>query len=148
MTYTLEIYLQSEAEDALPMTARTAEEVDAAIKRVLTAAGTFNHNPTAYVVEGPKWKDKPGHGLKFDVAPEENIAALVYFGPGSDSPSMSLSNLPTGNASPLYRDIDSATPFPANAAITLDHLRAAVHEFHESGGLRPTCVDWQPADGW
>ncbi|MFB9430570.1 Imm1 family immunity protein [Streptoalloteichus tenebrarius] len=32
--------------------------------------------------------------------------------------------------------------------MALDQLRAAVHEFHETGGLRPRCVEWQPVDGW
>ncbi|MFB9432883.1 Imm1 family immunity protein [Streptoalloteichus tenebrarius] len=48
----------------------------------------------------------------------------------------------------LYQDLGTGLLFPANAAITLDQLRAAVHEFHESGGHRPTCVEWQEADGF
>ncbi|GGM78181.1 hypothetical protein GCM10012275_56020 [Longimycelium tulufanense] len=148
MTFTLELYLQSEVEDVLPMTARTAEEVDTAIDRIIAAAATFNHNPTAYVVEGPKWNDMPGHGLKFDINPDAKVAALAYFGPDFDGPSVTLSEPAPEGAPTLYRDIDSATPFPTNSAITLDQLRAAVHEFHQRGGARPECVNWQPADSW
>ncbi|MCP2258744.1 Immunity protein Imm1 [Streptoalloteichus tenebrarius] len=149
MTYTLEFGLQAEADDAT-ITARTAEEVDAALDRVVAAAGTYDHNPTVHVVERPTFgpAEIPDHGLKIDIAHGAEVAALAYFGPGGGGPSMTLSTPPLANSRSLYRDIDSATPFPANAAITLDQLRAAVHEFHESGGLRPTCVDWQPADGW
>ncbi|MCP2256604.1 Immunity protein Imm1 [Streptoalloteichus tenebrarius] len=146
MNYTLEIYLQSEVEDALPMVARTREEVDSAVDRLIAAAAGFNHNPAMHVAEGPKWNDMPDHGLRLDIDPRARMAALRYYGPDDEGAQVSLSEPAPAHAPQLYRDIDSATPFPANAAITLDQFRAAVHEFRESGGLRPTCVRWQPAD--
>ncbi|SHG02393.1 Immunity protein Imm1 [Streptoalloteichus hindustanus] len=143
--YTLEIYLQSEVEDALPMFARTREEVDSAVDRLTAAAAGFNHNPAMHVAERPKWDDMPDHELRLDIDPEAGMAALRYFGPDDPAGQVTLGE---PSSARLYRDIDSATEFPTNAAITLDHLRAAVHEFRESGGRRPRCVEWQEADGW
>ncbi|HUQ54425.1 Imm1 family immunity protein, partial [Lentzea sp.] len=40
----------------------------------------------------------------------------------------------------LYIDTDTRTPFPANAAIPIDRIFAALEEFHQTGE-RPTCVD-------
>ncbi|MCP2257267.1 Immunity protein Imm1 [Streptoalloteichus tenebrarius] len=148
MNYTLEIYLQSAVDQATPMYARTRQEVDAALDRIIAAAATFNHNPAMYVVDGLQWNDMPAQELAMDVDPQANMAALRYYGPDYEGAQVSLAEPAPARAPRLYRDIDSATPFPANAAITLDQLRAAVHEFHESGGHRPTCVEWQPADGW
>ncbi|MCP2257268.1 Immunity protein Imm1 [Streptoalloteichus tenebrarius] len=148
MNYTLEFGLEAVTDDAT-IIARNAEEVDAALDRIIAASATFNHNPTAFVLERPRLGPLrfPDHGLKIDVDPERGAAALAWVGPGYDSPWMTHSDRSVSGAS-LHKDIDSATPFPANAAITLDQLRAAVHEFHDSGGHRPTCVEWQPTDGW
>ncbi|MCP2256371.1 Immunity protein Imm1 [Streptoalloteichus tenebrarius] len=148
MSYTLEFGLQATT-DRATITARTTGEVDEALDRIIAAAPTFSHNPTVFVLERPTFgpAEFPDHGLKFDINRDHGVAALAYVGPQFDGPSMTLSDPPL-EAPVLYKDIDSATPFPASAAITLDQLRAAVHEFHELGGLRPTCVAWQPADGW
>ncbi|WP_414672427.1 Imm1 family immunity protein [Lentzea sp.] len=40
----------------------------------------------------------------------------------------------------MYIDTDTRTPFPANAAIPIDRIFAALEEFHQTGE-RPTCVD-------
>ncbi|SHG77471.1 Imm1 family immunity protein [Streptoalloteichus hindustanus] len=150
MSYTLEFGLQAKT-DRGSFTARTVEEVDAALDRVIAAAVDYGyrHNPTAFVVERPVFgpAEIPDHGLKFDVDPDQRVAALVWVGPGFDQPWMTLSNTPLPKVD-LYRDLGIGLRFPANAAITLDQLRAAVHEFHESGGHRPTCVQWQEADGF
>ncbi|SHG02368.1 Imm1 family immunity protein [Streptoalloteichus hindustanus] len=146
--YTLEFGLEAATDDAT-IIARTVQEVDAALERVIAAASTFNHNPTAFVVERPRFGPLqfPDHGLKIDVDPRLGVAALAWVGPDFDCPWVTKSDRPVPGAS-LHKDIDSATPFPDDAAITLDQLRAAVHEFRESGGHRPKCVEWQEADGW
>ncbi|SHG77402.1 Imm1 family immunity protein [Streptoalloteichus hindustanus] len=150
MSYTLEFCLQARADDAT-FTARTVEEVDAALDRVIAAAvgNGYYHNPTALVLERPTFGPLqfPDHGLKFDVDPDQRVAALVWVGPGFDQPWMTLSNTPLPKVD-LYRDLGIGLRFPANATITLDQLRAAAHEFHESGGHRPTCVEWQEAEGF
>ncbi|SHG77508.1 Imm1 family immunity protein [Streptoalloteichus hindustanus] len=148
MTYTVKFGLQSQS-DRGPIIARTAEEVDAALDRIIAAAPTYNHNPSAFVLERPRFGrlQVPDHGLKIDIDPTHHVAALAWVGPGFDCPWVSKSDRPVPEAS-LHKDIGAANPFPDDAAITLDQLRAAVHEFHESGGHRPTCVRWQEAEGF
>ncbi|MCP2256369.1 Immunity protein Imm1 [Streptoalloteichus tenebrarius] len=110
----------------------------------------FWHNPSVYIVERPRFgvAEVPDHGLKFDLDVTAGVGALGYFGPDFDAPSMSLSTPPIPGAPVLYQDRHSALEFPANAAIPLAKVREAVLEFRRSGGRRPTCVEWQPADGW
>jgi hypothetical protein len=45
----------------------------------------------------------------------------------------------------LYIDKDTRTPFPADAAIPIDQILAALEEFRQTGD-RPTCVSWQESE--
>ncbi|SHH03593.1 Imm1 family immunity protein [Streptoalloteichus hindustanus] len=148
MTYTVRFGLQAKA-DRGPIIARTREEIDAALDRIIAVAPAFNHNPSAIVVERPLFGplQLPDHGIKIDIDPTCGVAAIAYVGPDFDGSWVTKSDQSRSEAI-LQRDIASETPFPADAAITLALLRAAVHEFHQTGGRRPTCVGWQSADGW
>ncbi|MCP2256372.1 Immunity protein Imm1 [Streptoalloteichus tenebrarius] len=129
--------------------ARTDEQLSHLFERLLEAGGVLD-NPTLYVVERPRFgvAGVPDHGLKFDFDVAAGVGALGYFGPDFDVPSMSLSAPPIVGAPVLYQDRHSALEFPASAAIPLPKVREAVLEFRRSGGRRPMCVAWQPADGW
>ncbi|WP_073484586.1 Imm1 family immunity protein [Streptoalloteichus hindustanus] len=114
------------------------------------AAGTYFHNPSSYVVERPTYgpAEVPDHAIELDVDVAAELGALAYAGPEPEGgPWISLSDSPHPEAE-LYQDLGSGYRFPADAVIPLGLVREAVLEFRRSGGRRPTCVEWQPADGF
>lgn len=53
-----------------------------------------------------------------------------------------LGEQPASGSPMPYIDNDTKTPFPADAALPIDRILAALEEFRQTGE-RPTCVDWQ-----
>lgn len=151
IAFSVEFSLQA-GNDQGPIIAHTSAEVAAAFARILAAAPLL-HNPTAHVRERPRFGPAqiPDHGLKMDVSPQFGVGALAYFGDPENEqsgPWVTKSGAQTTSAPLLHRDIDSATPFPVDAAISLDLIRQALHEFHSSGGRRPPSVAWQASASW
>lgn len=149
MTYTVQVDIMAEGGNA-SIKARTPEELDAALDRIL-AAPMLHHNPTLAIVERISDDDAwPDHGLKLDVIPADGVGALAYYGEGPEGfgPWVSMGSVAESSTRKLLADIDSATPFPDDAAVSVETIREAVHEFHKTGGRRPTAVRWQAGEGW
>jgi hypothetical protein len=149
--FSIEFGLQA-GSDRGPIVARSAEEVDGAFDRIL-AADPLLHNPTAFIRERPRIGPAgiPDHGLKLDLRPEHGVGAMSYFGGPEDGhagPWVTRAADPVPSAAMLRRDIDSATLYPADAAVPIEDIRRALHEFLTTGGRRPTAVAWQPSDSW
>ncbi|WP_188316920.1 Imm1 family immunity protein [Solihabitans fulvus] len=47
----------------------------------------------------------------------------------------------------LYYYMNNDREFPADAEVSVALVRAAAHQYMETGGDRPTAVDWQPRSG-
>ncbi|MDG4834856.1 Imm1 family immunity protein [Solwaraspora sp. WMMD1047] len=138
--------------DRGPILARSAAEVDAAFARLLAAAPLL-HNPTVFIRERPRIGPAgiPDHGLKLDLRPSCGVGAMSYFGDPADGcpgPWVTRAVGPVPPGVVLYRDIDSASRYPADAAVPLAHIRRALNEFCAGGGRRPATVAWQQATTW
>ncbi|MDG4834093.1 Imm1 family immunity protein [Solwaraspora sp. WMMD1047] len=148
----LSVEFSLQADDTGPIIAGDPAEVDRAFDRILAAAPRLLHNPTAFIRERPRTGPAgvPDHGLKLDVCPAHGVGAMSYYGDPDTSgqPGPWITRGPGPSPVVLRRDIDSATPYPADAAVTLDDIRRALHEFLTTGGRRPTAVDWQQATTW
>ncbi|MEU5977151.1 Imm1 family immunity protein [Streptomyces sp. NPDC047315] len=53
---------------------------------------------------------------------------------------------PESRTDPVYCIQGNRTEFPAHSEVSVDLVREALKEFLSSGGMRPTCVQWQAAD--
>jgi hypothetical protein len=150
VAYSVEISLRGER-DRGPLVAGTSGELDEAIDRILTA-GQLYHPPTMFVRERPRFGPAgvPGHGLKLGVDQAAGYGALAYLGEFDEISGtwITASETAPADGPTLYLDFDNATEFPPNSLVPLDMWRLALHEFLTSGGNRPICVGWQPADTW
>ena len=73
-----------------------------------------------------------------------DCAALYYR--GSDRRAWITHNpQPTADPPRLLFDPEASADFPAEAAVSVDKIRAAVREYLETGA-RPTCVPWREPD--
>jgi hypothetical protein len=138
--------------DRGPIIAGSPAGVDRAFARLLAAAPLL-HNPTAFIRERPRTGPAgvPDHGLKLDLRPAHGVGAMSYYGdPEHDQPGPWVTRAagPVLAAAVLLRDIDSATPYPADSAVALDDIRRALHDFLATGGRRPTVVGWRQATTW
>jgi hypothetical protein len=53
-----------------------------------------------------------------------------------------------GRAEPIYWMIEHRREFPDFSEVPIHLVRQAVKEFLLSGGLRPSCVEWQEPEIW
>lgn len=96
--------------------------------------------------------DEPDTLIKVAVAGPERMGALLFLSPESWEPPeegdtstgvyVTLNEQPSTDAPVLYVDVDTRTPFPADAALPIDRVVAALEEFRQTGE-RPACVHWQ-----
>ncbi|MFE2752119.1 Imm1 family immunity protein [Actinosynnema sp. NPDC059335] len=87
----------------------------------------------------------PGHAI-LDVGLDARTGRGVLYYSGPDAPDACISKGPdTAEQPPLYYFTGSDTEFPANAEIPLTEARRAAHEYMNTGGARPTGIEWQPS---
>jgi len=96
--------------------------------------------------------DEPDTLIKVAVASPERLGALLFLSPQSWEPPedgdastgvyATRAEQPVSDSPMLYIDTDTRTPFPADAALPIDRILAALEEFRQTGE-RPTCIGWQ-----
>lgn len=156
MSYTLDVWYYRDNDSSRPTNEPVAVTSSSDLKGLLdhVLAHPQPHPPQIVARERPKVGpyDEPDTLIKVAVASSERVGALLFLSPLSwEQPAdgdtstgvyatrgeQSASDLPT-----LYIDNDTKTPFPADAALPIDRIFAALEEFRQTGE-RPTCVDWQ-----
>lgn len=154
MSYTLDVwYYRDDAPTGSPNTP-VAVTSSAELEELLTYV--LNHpqpHPVQVVARerptvGPH--GEPDTLVKVAVAPLEQVGALLFLSPrsweppveGDTSTGVYATRWSVPSATTLYIDNDTRTPFPADAALPVQHVLAALEEFRQTGE-RPTCVDWQ-----
>lgn len=87
----------------------------------------------------------PGHAV-LDVGLDARTGRGVLYYSGPDAPDACISKgADTTEPPPLYYFTGSDTEFPADAEIPLSEARRAAHEYMNTGGARPTEIEWQPS---
>lgn len=122
-----------------PVVAATPEEANAIIDDLLTQPYDLSM-ADLYLSENPA--AEPGPALSVGVDPERGVGGLAFqtpdgrwFSKGQTSKYDEV----------VYCYYGNEREFPHDSEIPLDHIRAAVAEFLESGGQRPASVEWQAA---
>ncbi|MCK2240083.1 MULTISPECIES: Imm1 family immunity protein [unclassified Crossiella] len=152
MTWTAQFDVQT-ADGLEAIIATSQSTVEQALARLLVARHL--HTPTVHILERPRFGPVqiPDHGLKIDVCDARGLGALAYVGEvpadlNGGGAFITLAAEFVSDPPALYQDLGGDAVYPPNAVIPLDRVRAALIEFWEQGGQRPTCVDWQPVESW
>ncbi|SHF16914.1 Imm1 family immunity protein [Streptoalloteichus hindustanus] len=151
MTYALDVYYyrHDDADSDEPTIVRTRAELDSLIDYI--ASHEQPNPPVLYARERPRRgrRQRPDHQLTFDLSAAADVGALAYLGEDPDEPGenatgawVTHTELPVGDAPPLYLDKHVPYQFPTSSALPLERVRAALHEFMTTG-QRPRCVQWQ-----
>ncbi|MEV5754954.1 Imm1 family immunity protein [Actinoallomurus sp. NPDC052308] len=126
-----------------PVTAASADDVDALIERIRTGLPTGRRIIMDVHLTGDPWSQGLDVGIRAD--PAGDVGVLRYSGrewrDGVYSTSQHGPSPAVGDEGKLWYD-DS--PFPADAELPIDTIREAVREFMTTGGARPQCITWQP----
>ncbi|GHH55943.1 Imm1 family immunity protein [Lentzea cavernae] len=155
MSITLEFWYYSDAaRSGGPVVATSESEIDGVLADLLQQR--VQPHPTQIVApELPTFGrlKLPDRMFKMDLDPESTIGALHFYGPDPDSETgeswswASVSNEEITSWPPvLYIDKQNPTLFPPKSAITLETIKKALYEFHQTG-TRPTCIQWQDTGG-
>ncbi|MFD4642981.1 Imm1 family immunity protein [Lentzea sp. NPDC058436] len=137
-----------------PVLARSESDLDRVLADLLQQ-GVQPHPTQIAAQELPTFGilDLPDRMFKMDLDPESTIGALHYYGPDPNSETgeswswASVSNEEITLWPPvLYIDKQNPTLFPPRSALTLETIKKALHEFHQTG-TRPTCIQWQDTGG-
>ncbi|AOS61627.1 Imm1 family immunity protein [Actinoalloteichus hymeniacidonis] len=145
MTCTL--HAMYKTNDDTPVVVRDQESLDKVIDEVFETY--LDDNAIFIIVERPKVEpnDLPDHQLAIDLRLGCAVTAIYFIGEtssGEEGQWFSLNPHPIDDAPELCYDLHTGDRFPANAVITMDDFRRALHEFMDNGGVRPDCIDWQP----
>jgi hypothetical protein len=119
--------------------ARTHAELDAALDRLAALSGPA----WPALAEVTQTDNKRGPLLYVGV--HVDLGALLYSGDDDEVGSFTKGQGQPVGEPILYMYMTSASEAPPNAEVPAALVRQAAHEFADTG-LRPTCVDWQPAD--
>lgn len=150
MTYTLDVWhYRTEDTARNPVAINSDAELAELLDYLL--AHTQPHPAQIVARERPTIgpRKQPDTVIKVAVAEEERLGALLFVSPKSwDEPAEGDTSTgvyvtrgaPGGPA--LYIDKATRTPFPADAALPVERIHAALAEFRQTGEL-PTCVEWQ-----
>ncbi|MFC9590016.1 Imm1 family immunity protein [Streptomyces sp. NPDC056944] len=87
----------------------------------------------------------PDHELMVGIDGELEVG-LVAFSDGSGNYVSRGSS--EARVAPVYFQMGHVTEFSSHSEIPIHLVRQAVKEFLTSGGLRPTCIQWQVLDTW
>lgn len=156
MSYTLDVWYHRDDDLDKPANEPVAVTSNSESKELLEylLAHVQPHPPQIVARERPKAGPygEPDTLIKIAVAIPERLGALLFLSPlsweepadGDTSTGVyaTRGEQPTSDSPTLYIDNDTKTPFPADAALPIDRVLAALEEFRQTGE-RPTCVDWQ-----
>lgn len=87
----------------------------------------------------------PDHELLVGVDQALNVGALEFY---DDRGNVVTLGPPESRTDVAYSISGHRTEFPPHCEVSTDLIRQAVKEFCSSGGMRPTCVDWQVPEIW
>ncbi|HEX2145235.1 MAG TPA: Imm1 family immunity protein [Glycomyces sp.] len=150
--YCVEFTLETLDNGTQVLLAHDPDGVAAAVATIVAA--DLVQVATALVRDRPGYQPggRPDHGLKIIADKAAEVGALAYFGPGGEDYGpgawVTYSNEPQASKVRLYRDMDTASTFPADAHIALSTLARAVEDFRSTGGLRPGICMWRPSTVW
>ncbi|MCP2260675.1 Immunity protein Imm1 [Streptoalloteichus tenebrarius] len=133
----LDVYYLFEHDES-PVVVATAEDVDALIDRVRSESP----REAPILMDVHLSGDPYTQGL--DVGVSDGRGVVRYAGRDWPRGVVSVNEQSSGDEEVAYFYMGHWRGFPANAEIPLELVRAAVKEFMESGGARPTCIRWQP----
>jgi len=85
------------------------------------------------------------HELLVGVNRDLNLGVLAFMDAEGN---VVTQGAPDTRKEPVYWIIGNRTEFPDHSEIPIPLVRQAVKEFLESGGMRPTCVEWQVPEIW
>lgn len=129
----LEAWFDINSDD--PTIVRTPDELDAVLDQITAWGGS-------HIVE-LLLTDDPGYAI-FDVGLDgKRERGTLYYSARNRDTWFSLGAAPN-EPTPLYYYMSSDTEYPPGAELPLAEVRRAAHEFMETGGRRPTGVQWQP----
>lgn len=135
----LDVYYLFE-HDERPVVVTTADEVDALIDRVRSESP----QQAPILMDVHLSGDPYSQGL--DVGVSDDRGVVRYSGRDWPRGTVSTSGKISDGEERPYFYMGHCREFPANAEVSLNLIRAAVKEFLATGGARPTCIHWQPAD--
>jgi hypothetical protein len=143
MSYSIEAYYRHE-HDEDPVIISSAEEVDQLVDALL--AETFDHTMAAlYLRERPSTdQGYPDHDFRIGVDADRKVGSLRFAGSdGTTKGAWYVGDQPVQHDEVFYEYAGHPEDFPLDSEVALDVVRGAVKEFLQSGGLRPTSVEWK-----
>jgi hypothetical protein len=124
------------------------------VLKLLTAyAHQLQYNPILAVLPSvsPLPEDAYDNQLRLDLNPNTGLAAIACTLERGPRPGMWFTRDNTTSLTEPYGLVwdyhnGDETPFPTDAAVPIDTMIRAVHEFYDLNGADlPSCVDWQAA---
>ncbi|MGY3340749.1 hypothetical protein ACVW0K_006848 [Streptomyces filamentosus] len=128
-----------------PVAIRTAEDVDRMID-ALTDAGSPDDlcGTLAQVFSLERERLDGGHfdhELIVGVESTTGFGVLTFM---DENGNFATAGSPDTREEPIYILMDHRRELPEHCEIPVGLVRAATKEFLETGGKRPTCVEWKP----
>ncbi|MFJ2899228.1 Imm1 family immunity protein [Streptomyces sp. NPDC087218] len=140
----VEAYYRGQHADE-PSVVRTPEDVDALID-ALAAGSEFENLAVLHSLERELLPSGfPDHEFMVGVDGKRQVGVLSFV---DEKDFFSLGSSGSRRAEVVYFVVENPTEFPVTAEIPLALARQAAKEFLSSGGLRPTCVQWQEPEVW
>ncbi|TDU87004.1 immunity protein Imm1 of predicted polymorphic toxin system [Kribbella voronezhensis] len=140
MTHTAKAYFKR-WHSGEPVSLTTADEVDQMLDAL--AAESWENSVAALYIDGRLDRaGRPDHELQVAVDYADKTMGVLRYS-GNDGTYFSKGSTSSDGDSVLYYYLGNEREFPRNSVVPMEVARAAVKEFLQSGGERPTAVDWQ-----